>query len=302
MPPPRCWSHPTCRKNGEAAPELFEDDTEWDAALTEAGACQSAAQMRQLFVVILTSCGPNSPRELFDKFWTEMAETWAWRRKHAYPGAYPADGMPAVNENDKHALLFDLEARLANFALNQCLDYGLPKPDPTKVLGADAVPDGVRELREARDYDQGEQAAAAADSRAKMDTNPEQRDGLARVPGEPFTFFSADSVAPGDDQASYYPVEFLNSLRITGLPLHEIKVKVGCVLMLLRNLDPKNGLCNGTRFVLTRIHDHMLEGVIITGDFITQRVLVPRITLQLSDSRFPFTLRRRQFPVRVAFA
>ena len=170
------------------------------------------------------------------------------------------------------------------------------------MLGADAVPDGVRELREARDYDQGEQAAAAADSRAKMDTNPEQRDGLARVPGEPFTFFSADSVAPGDDQASYYPVEFLNSLRITGLPLHEIKVKVGCVLMLLRNLDPKNGLCNGTRFVLTRIHDHMLEGVIITGDFITQRVLVPRITLQLSDSRFPFTLRRRQFPVRVAFA
>ena len=125
---------------------------------------------------------------------------------------------------------------------------------------------------------------------------------MARVPGEPFTFFSADSVAPGDDQASYYPVEFLNSLRITGLPLHEIKVKVGCVLMLLRNLDPKNGLCNGTRFVLTRIHDHMLEGVIITGDFITMRVMVPRITLQPSDSRFPFTLRRRQFPVRVAFA
>ena len=46
----------------------------------------------------------------------------------------------------------------------------------------------------------------------------------------------------------------------------------------------------------------MLEGVIITGDFITMRVMVPRITLQPSDSRFPFTLRRRQFPVRVAFA
>ena len=32
------------------------------------------------------------------------------------------------------------------------------------------------------------------------------------------------------------------------------------------------------------------------------KVTIPRITPQPSDSRFPFTLRRRQFPVRVAFA
>ena len=32
------------------------------------------------------------------------------------------------------------------------------------------------------------------------------------------------------------------------------------------------------------------------------KVTIPRITPQPSDPRFPFTLRRRQFPVRVAFA
>ena len=71
--------------------------------------------------------------------------------------------------------------------------------------------------------------------------------------------------------------------------------------MLIRNLSPRDGLCNGTRFLLTRIRDHVLEGVVITGEFIGQEVMIPRITLQPSDSRFPFTLRRRQFPVKVAF-
>ena len=71
--------------------------------------------------------------------------------------------------------------------------------------------------------------------------------------------------------------------------------------MLIRNLSPWDGLCNGTRFLLTRIRDHVLEGVIITGEFIGHDVMIPWIILQPSDSRFPFTLRRRHFPVKVAF-
>ncbi|SGY26729.1 BQ5605_C018g08764 [Microbotryum silenes-dioicae] len=36
--------------------------------------------------------------------------------------------------------------------------------------------------------------------------------------------------------------------------LHAAKFKVGCPVMLLRNLDPARGLCNGTRLLLTRLH------------------------------------------------
>ena len=62
------------------------------------------------------------------------------------------------------------------------------------------------------------------------------------------TFFSAaGSITPGDGPAANYPVEFLNSLNLSVLPLHDIKLKVGAVVMLLRNLDPYSGLCNGTR-------------------------------------------------------
>lgn len=72
--------------------------------------------------------------------------------------------------------------------------------------------------------------------------------------------------------------------------------------MLLTNLSPRDGMCNGTRFLLTRVHDHILEGRIITGEFLGKRIMIPRITSVPKNGGFPFTLRRRQFPVRVAMA
>ena len=118
------------------------------------------------------------------------------------------------------------------------------------------------------------------------------------------TFFSAPTPLPqpGDDSAANYPVGFLNSLGLSGLPLHDIKPKAGAVIILLRNPDPHSGLCNGTRLIITATHANLLEGVIITGKYIDLKTTIPRIALQPSDSRFPFTLRRRQFLVRVAFA
>ena len=122
------------------------------------------------------------------------------------------------------------------------------------------------------------------------------------MPGEEPVLLSADSIAPGDDSAANHPVGFLNSLSLSGLPLHKIKLKVGAVVMLLRNLDPRSGLCNGNRLIITAIHAHLLEGAIITGEYIGLKTTKPRITPQPPDSRFPSTLRRRQFPVRVAIA
>jgi len=82
---------------------------------------------------------------------------------------------------------------------------------------------------------------------------------LRGMPGEEHVLFCADSIA--HDSAANYPVEFLNSLNLSGLPLHEVKPKAGAVVMLLRNLDPHSGLCNGTRLIITAIHTHLLEGL-----------------------------------------
>ena len=53
-----------------------------------------------------------------------------------------------------------------------------------------------------------------------------------------------------DDPRNYYPAEFLNTLTPNGLPPHVLKLKVGCPVILLRNIDPANGLYNGTRLVV----------------------------------------------------
>src|SRR6202023_2891185 len=101
-----------------------------------------------------------------------------------------------------------------------------------------------------------------------------------------------------------YPIEFLNSLNASGLPLSKITLKTGCPLMLLRNLEPSKGLCNGSRLVLTDIRQHVLKCKVITGDarFAGHIVLIPRITIEPSAESLPIPLKRRQFPVHVAFA
>ena len=81
-------------------------------------------------------------------------------------------------------------------------------------------------------------------------------------------------------------------------------MKIGCPLILLRNLSPANGLCNGTRMILRHMTDRVLEVQLIGGNNHGRIAFIPRITVIPSSKStgFPFSLRRRQFPVRLAFA
>jgi ATP-dependent DNA helicase PIF1 len=49
-----------------------------------------------------------------------------------------------------------------------------------------------------------------------------------------------------DDPNNYYLSEFLNTLMPNGLPPLVLKLKKNCPVILLQNIDPANGLCNGT--------------------------------------------------------
>ena len=60
---------------------------------------------------------------------------------------------------------------------------------------------------------------------------------------------------------------------------HPLKAKIGAVLMILRNLSPRDGMCNGTRFLLTHVRGRVLQGVIISGEFLGKKVMIPRIPL-----------------------
>jgi ATP-dependent DNA helicase PIF1 len=71
---------------------------------------------------------------------------------------------------------------------------------------------------------------------------------IDRFQGEDMVYHSFDNAM--DDPHNYYPPEFLNTLTPNGLPPHVLKLKIGCLVILLWNIDPANGLCNGTRLVV----------------------------------------------------
>ena len=77
---------------------------------------------------------------------------------------------------------------------------------------------------------------------------------LDRMNGEIKTYFSDDEIIQeaGADNNSPFSItpEFLRSINSTSLPPGELKIKIGCPLILLRNLSPSNGLCNGSRMIV----------------------------------------------------
>jgi hypothetical protein len=82
-----------------------------------------------------------------------------------------------------------------------------------------------------------------------------------------------------DDPHSYYPQEFLNTLTPNGLPPHVLKLKIGCPIILLRNIDPANGLCNGTRLVVRGFQRNSIDAEIVLGQHAGKRIFRPRIPL-----------------------
>ena len=99
-----------------------------------------------------------------------------------------------------------------------------------------------------------------------------------------------------------FPVEYLNSLSLSGLPNHQIMLKKGVVIMLLRNINQNIGLCNGTRMVVTQCLKWSIEAKIITGGNMGTRHFIPRFSMSPTDTRLPFMLRRRQLPISLCFA
>ncbi|CAN1760453.1 ATP-dependent DNA helicase PIF1 [Linum perenne] len=99
-----------------------------------------------------------------------------------------------------------------------------------------------------------------------------------------------------------YPTEFLNSQSFNGLPEHELTLKLHTLVMILQNLNPSIGICNGTRLLITHLGQNVIVGTIIGGSFEGSQVAISRIILDKNDHRWPFTFRRRQFPIRLCYA
>jgi len=121
---------------------------------------------------------------------------------------------------------------------------------------------------------------------------------------EAYILRSVDSVSEEDRMHHAYPAEFLQQLNSSGLPPALLCLKVSCPIILLRNLDPGEELCSGTRMVVFNVRRKVLQCRIISKDrrFREKVVLIPRIRLSPNANTLPVPLKRLQFPVRLAFA
>ena len=118
------------------------------------------------------------------------------------------------------------------------------------------------------------------------------------MPGREEKYKSLDTVLD-TAEATEYPIEFLNSLELPGVPPHILKLKEGAPIMLLRNLDPPR-LVNGTRLVVKKLNKHVIEATILCGAYEGEDVFIPRIPLIPND--LPFSFKRLQFPIRPCYA
>ena len=75
------------------------------------------------------------------------------------------------------------------------------------------------------------------------------------MPGETSLLRSADELGHTEDLYRF-SIEFLNSLSPTGFPPHSLRLKPGMPIMLLRNLNPRQGLCNGTKMIFEKCLDN----------------------------------------------
>ncbi|KAG7987410.1 hypothetical protein I3843_03G132500 [Carya illinoinensis] len=124
---------------------------------------------------------------------------------------------------------------------------------------------------------------------------------IHRFSGEIKRYYSFDETIDASEQSVME--DFLNTLTPNGLPPHELLLKINCPIMLLRNINPSEGLCNGTRLICRSFDRNVIDAEIVVGHHSGKRVFISRIPfLPNVNENSGFSFKRTQFPIRLSFA
>ncbi|CAK8540301.1 unnamed protein product [Lathyrus sativus] len=65
------------------------------------------------------------------------------------------------------------------------------------------------------------------------------------------------------DQGDY--IDYLKSLEPRGVPQHKLALKINTPVILLRNINPVEGICNSTWLICKQLTPNLVGAIIATG-------------------------------------
>lgn len=90
-------------------------------------------------------------------------------------------------------------------------------------------------------------------------------------------------------------------MKEPGVPPHQLELKVGCVCSLMRNLSIDKALVKNSRVVIKVLRKYSVEVEVIHRSK-ADIYCIPRINFEFKPRFAPYTVVRRQYPLRLAYA
>ena len=114
---------------------------------------------------------------------------------------------------------------------------------------------------------------------------------MSIFPGDVKVYRSNDSVEENEHQ---YPIEFLYTLCPSGMRPNILQLRKHSITM----LDMVKGHCNGTRYVIEHLHDHIIDATIACGPRAGKQIFIPRIA-KIPLDIFPFLYGTNRLVVKI---
>jgi len=99
--------------------------------------------------------------------------------------------------------------------------------------------------------------------------------------------------------------EYLTITSEPGTPPYELRLKVGSLCCLMRNLSGDSGLVKNARVIIRSLNSSIVEVETLPSEansYSPGRFLLPRINFEFQPKGCSWTVQRRQFPLRLAYA
>ena len=97
----------------------------------------------------------------------------------------------------------------------------------------------------------------------------------------------------------------LNRIENGNLPPNKLRLKIGVPIILLRTIDKSKKLCNGTRLIVVRLTNHLIQAIRLEDAMILGKNspihIIPRINCVDSNNTLHWNWYRKQFPIKICY-